>query len=729
MNAPPADSLRAFWRDPVLWALVVAALAVRIAYNLALHPDWHPPISFVIDEREYFGAAHVLAEGRGFSFFDTALWVRPPLYVLFLGAIIRLWGASYIPLLVLQAAISAATLWPLGWLAYRVRGLRAARVSVLLALLYLPFTLFAGLYLSETLFLLLFALSLVCLVLAREALATGAKRIFAWPVLAGLLIGLATLTRATALGFVPLAALWLALGHRQQATTRRRVLAGAVLLLACGLVLVPWTARNYAAYGRLVAVDTTSGYNLWLGSVGVRDEERLQTDLRPLSGPVERQDFAYARAWENITTDPPGFISKGLKESLDLWRPLFSAEERQVRGYSLGRVPAWHLVSLFLFDDLLYVLILVAAVAGFALTPPHPLKWLTALWVLLWVVMSFVFFAVTRFRLPIVAALIPWAGVGILDFGFWILDLGLFRRNRNPRSKIQNPKSISLVASFVAIATILFVALPAIQLDLTWLGVERWGQQQPYRQAEALLRAGRPQEAIGQYRRANLGLADTRYGLAAALLQTGRTQDALAQLTNMVNEPPDRFEPFILRGEAARRSGDLQAARSFFNTRVVKLAGDGAQTGQQALDWAWDHLAPSPVPSIEIGGGLDIGYIRGFFSPETDDKGVTFRWSTDKAEVRGLTAAPQNVVKWSGWRPAGLPDARLALGRLGGNAAVWHVTLANDPGWATNTVPVDQAAGNAGQPGSLVIQVNPFVVGGSDQRLLGVRIASISASK
>ena len=86
-----------YWRDPLIWIVVVLAVLIRIAYNLALHSNGHPPGSFVIDEREYFGAAHMLSEGRGFSFYDTALWVRPPLYVASLAAIFTLGGTPISP--------------------------------------------------------------------------------------------------------------------------------------------------------------------------------------------------------------------------------------------------------------------------------------------------------------------------------------------------------------------------------------------------------------------------------------------------------------------------------------------------------------------------------------------------------------------------------------------------------------------------------------------------------
>src|SRR5204862_4734058 len=106
-----------------------------------------------------------------------------------------------------------------------------------------------------------------------------------------------------------------------------------------------------------------------------------------------------ARAWENIKADPAAFARKGLEESLDLWKPLFSAEERQVKGYTLGRVDVRHLYALLVLDDLLYLFIIVLSVFGLWFAPRTPLRSLTVLWVSLWVAMRFVFFAVTRFRL------------------------------------------------------------------------------------------------------------------------------------------------------------------------------------------------------------------------------------------------------------------------------------------------------------------------------------------
>jgi 4-amino-4-deoxy-L-arabinose transferase-like glycosyltransferase len=705
---PPPIPATNYWRDLFIWLIVAAAFALRIGYNLALHPDGHPITSFVIDEREYFSAAHMLAEGRGFSYFDTALWVRPPLYVTALAGVMRLAGSDYFPALLFQSLLSALTLLPLGWLAFRLGGRRPARLAVAIGLLYLPLTLFAGLLLSETLFVFLFAWALVALVKAHKAIAsTWSRQTWLWLIMSGLLLGLCVLARATALAFLPLVALWLLWG-RGASVLRSRLAAAAIVVGVCLLCLVPWIARNYLAYKRFVLVDTTSGYNLWLASVGVRDEPRLQADLLAIPNPADRQGYAYARAWENISADPLAFIGKGVKESLDLWRPLFSAEERQAQGFSLGRIPAWHLVSLLLFDDLLYVVILVAAVAGLALGRPDPLKSLTLLWAALWVLMSFVFFAVTRFRLPVVAAFIPWAAVG--------LEVFLTRRVLPERARRATPAA-RILAGAAVVGVAIFV-VPAIDVGDTWLGIERWFQQGPYRSAEVLLRQRMPDEAIAQYDQANLSVSDTRYGLAAAFLQKGEAEQALAQLTE--SEPDDRVEPLLIRGEAARMAGNLASARSFFNARTLQVQP------MEAEDWAWDHLAPPPTSTLQLGSGLDMGYIRGFYGPEKDNGGRTFRWSSADAHIRDVQVGAGYELQWSGWRPDGLASAspvvsqQDAQGRMLGMAQPFP--LQNSLSWTTS-----QIAPVAGQVETLIIKSNPFIGGGNDPRLLGVRISAIGS--
>lgn len=696
-----------YWRDPTVWLLVLGALLFRLLYNIALHPDGHPPPSFVIDENEYFGAAHTLAEGRGFSFYDTFIWVRPTLYSVLLGGIFRLYNTaySYLPVLAVQSILGALSLLPLGRLADLISGRRAARWTLVFGALYLPLTLFAGLLLSETLFVFLFACALLSLNNARQMLVTGlvAKLWWPWVVVAGVLLGASALTRGTALAFLPVAALWLALLVRRFLSMRRGLAAGG-LLLAVGLAtILPITIRNYAALHSLVPLDTTAGYNLWLGSQGVHDEARLRDDLLAIPDQAQRQSYAFQKAGETISHDPTAFIGKGLKESLDLWRPLLSAEENATKGYPSGRVPAWHLLSLLVLDTLLYITILVLAVAGLAFTPRNAYKWLTGLWVLLWVAMSFVFFAVTRFRLPLVVSLLPWAGVGLslLQSGAW---------------KSVKPVSPVRLASSLALVGIVAVVVASVPLGDTLDGVRSWSAQEPYRRGEQLVAQGKLDDAIVSYKQADMAVADTRYGLAAALLRKGDTVSALAVLRP--DEAESRYEPPIIRGQAARMAGDLKSAHSFFNARVVQV------NAIDALDWAWYHLAPTPSDAVEIGSGLDVGYVRGFYGPEKGQEGKMYRWSADRAELRALDGLECPMVL-SGWRPDGLPPASL---RLLNSPTISSQTLMkqtlnlpNSEAWVTESVPLSSHLAYD----ALAISTQGFVPSGSDPRLLGVRISEV----
>jgi hypothetical protein len=375
-----------------------------------------------------------------------------------------------------------------------------------------------------------------------------------------------------------------------------------------------------------------------------------------------------------------------------------------VRGYTLGRVPGWHLGALLVFDDLLYVAIVLLALGGLLFLPAHPLRSLTVLWVLLWVAMAFLFFAVTRFRLPIVTTLIPWAGAAIAYFGERGRASNLLSAGR------RRPAAFAALA-----AAFLLVVVPGIEADDTLLGISRWGEQEPFRAAEARLREGDAVGALALYSRANQNITDTRYGLAAAQLQLGDI-DGAEETLRLTGEQEDRFEPWIIRGESERRSGDLWAARALFNTRVVQVAG------QQAVDWAWDHLRPPLAGRVELGSGLDLGFIRGFHGPERDETGRTFRWMGPEGAVRGLTGNPELGLQVSGWRPGGTAPAKVtavSAANISGSAPVVQ-TLPMTDEWTTILL-------FAGE--GVTLETNGFVPGGYDARLLGIRATTVIADR
>jgi hypothetical protein len=153
---------------------------------------------------------------------------------------------------------------------------------------------------------------------------------------AGLLLGLAALTRASALA---LAALLLApLFDRRYPPRARTSLAAAAL---CGFLaaLAPWTLRNALVFGEVLPVNDAAGYEFYRGnsewaSRFYRISSRRQYDAWSLG----LRDALEAEARQLSARDPrPGAVSRGLIART------FAERRRDPGGWTrLAIEKAWH---------------------------------------------------------------------------------------------------------------------------------------------------------------------------------------------------------------------------------------------------------------------------------------------------------------------------------------------------------------------------------------------------
>ncbi|EFO80225.1 tetratricopeptide TPR_4 containing protein [Oscillochloris trichoides DG-6] len=181
---------------------LLCILLLALAWRLLL---WAQPLHLPAnDEQEYIQVARDLLAGRGWVYYETWRWLRAPLYPLFLAA--SLWlsggdlhlaalpniGLSLGVVVVVYALTRALTERP-------CPPLLAASIAALLQ----TYATFASLYMSETLFSLLFGLGL----LATHHWQRQRNPMLA--LLAGVLFGLACLTRSAGLVVLPLVAGWM----------------------------------------------------------------------------------------------------------------------------------------------------------------------------------------------------------------------------------------------------------------------------------------------------------------------------------------------------------------------------------------------------------------------------------------------------------------------------------------------------------------------------------------
>jgi hypothetical protein len=101
MNITPAKPPRTTTYIPLLVVLLVA-LALRLLL-------WGrvPRTGLISDEGEYLSAASWLAQGRSFSWYQSYLWTRAPIYPLFVAAHLRLFGDTLTPIYITQTILSS----------------------------------------------------------------------------------------------------------------------------------------------------------------------------------------------------------------------------------------------------------------------------------------------------------------------------------------------------------------------------------------------------------------------------------------------------------------------------------------------------------------------------------------------------------------------------------------------------------------------------------------------
>ena len=329
-----------------LWAVLAAALAVRIAWAVAAGD-----VQRFSDSHSYVTIADNLLSGNGFLWGDQRVG-RAPLYPLLVAAMrFTLFGREFLALYLVQAVLSALTVLIFAAAAGRLLGPLAANVTALL-LAFDPFLVFhAGAVLSETLFIFFLAAFFYAAVRAVD------EPRAAFGLLAGAAAGAAALARPSILHFVPVAAVGLVLLARPRA---RAALVAAAMLAAAFLVLLPWAARNERVAGRWIWTTLGVGASLYDG-LGPQADGSSNMDffhaMPELStmGEVERDDYLRDKALAEARRDPARVARLAAVKAGRFWSPVPMSE--QFGGGAYAAVSALAVLPV-------YVLALVAAFSG-----------------------------------------------------------------------------------------------------------------------------------------------------------------------------------------------------------------------------------------------------------------------------------------------------------------------------------------------------------------------------
>jgi hypothetical protein len=309
----------------LLFAVAVALpLGVALAQGMTENPFGNMGFVHVLEARQ------VLA-GRGFGrlhegVFHPDLFLRPT-YTLFVAPVAALvdgWTSLRAPIAALQGVLLAVTALAVAGCLARAGAARASRLAAWAVVLH-PVLVSQASTLVDTL---LFACAMTGSYAFVAATPADAPR-RRWLV-AGLIFGVALLTRSTAIAVAPAAALALC---RTIRPWRGRLAAAGLVAVGAAAVLAPWFARNHALTGRWM-LSTVDGVNLWMGNnantSAFLDADRSLDELpgrprfdaserTPVEVQLERYDASRAAASEFIRARPGEAAVLAARKAADLW--------------------------------------------------------------------------------------------------------------------------------------------------------------------------------------------------------------------------------------------------------------------------------------------------------------------------------------------------------------------------------------------------------------------------
>lgn len=389
-------------------------LAPYVNFDLSSVKEYDPirgiPTSFRAPLYPAFLALVYFFSGTGFSRFFAARLAQ----AIFLGAPLApltYWVAQHLfpPFDRLRAALSSFL--PSSKEERRKKVERAARIAAWIVACY-PMLLVYPLGLgTENPFFLLLLTSFFFLLSSIE------KPTTLYFLLSGFFLGLTALTRSVVLLFAGLAILWVWFLLKQR--------RGAILVtLALALTIAPWIIRNSLLHHKLTGIETSMGYNLYLGYYPQGNGSFVfgpSLDLLSILDDAERDKVGTEKAIQFIQAQPQRFIPLAINRL-----GFFFGLEKRVLMYFysndlIGYIPLPWLLTISAILLLPFVMISLFAALGLAYLRWKPEQVLLGLLLIGYTLPHALILAEDRFHL----ALIPY--IAILAAQVWVNGLAPLR--------------------------------------------------------------------------------------------------------------------------------------------------------------------------------------------------------------------------------------------------------------------------------------------------------------
>ncbi len=543
-------------------SLFLASLALRLAWlRLAAGDPYFSTL--VIDAESYHKKALEVLSGH---FIGPRAFYQDALYPYILALAYHLFGTGIATARVLNALLSAGTTAAIYGIGKDLGGRRAGVVAALFHLSCGLFLFYDAILGKEPLAVLLTSAALLA---ALRAAGRPSRLRFLG---AGALLGLAALTRANLLLFVPVFCGWALLALERP----RGLRAVFAALYAAGFLaaVFPATLHNYLAEGDFVLLTSQGGQNFYYGNgpeaagtfqdparvrlIPEHEEEDFRREAQRLSGREEMNSGEVSRFWlgrglDWVLSHPAATLALAARKTA----MFFSALEIP-DNYSFAFAETRAPLLRFLFTS--SGLLLILGIPGLALLFPGRRRFLVpVLFFVTYAASVIAFHVASRYRLPVLPLLCASSAV-LLTEG------ASLARARNLR-RLAPPLAALVLASCAVLYPYSFV--PADESKTF---------DQPYNAlGTAAAERGDQAGAIAWYEKAlaiNPNNAAVLLNRGESLRKLGRADEAEASYREAVRLSPDLSDARYDLGMLLATNGRAEAALSVFDEALARNGRD-----------------------------------------------------------------------------------------------------------------------------------------------------------
>jgi 4-amino-4-deoxy-L-arabinose transferase-like glycosyltransferase len=406
---------------------------LRVAVAIAMG-DTVVELPGIFDQISYHNLALRVLGGHGFSFGELWWPITPAnaptahwsfFYTLYLVLIYFIFGPHPVAARIIQAII-VGILHP--YLTYRIGDKLFSRniglAAALITAVYVYFFYYGGALMTEPFYITAILFSLWFAIQLSEN--NDPKQDIKLGLSLGISLGITLLLRQVFLLFLPFLFLWMWITRfrlsRNMTPLWKRVplLSSILAVVLMAAFILPVTAYNYSRFGRFVLLNTNSGYAFFWGNNPIygtkfipilstpQYREMIPTEVRHLDEAALDQELL-KRGMQFVMDDPKRFVLLSFSRIPSYFMFWYSPDSSTLSN--LSRIGSFGVFLPFMLYGLFLAIKRSQGFWNLIFSPQGLLMLFTLVYsgahILTW--------TLVRYRLPVDAVLIPFAGLALLD--------------------------------------------------------------------------------------------------------------------------------------------------------------------------------------------------------------------------------------------------------------------------------------------------------------------------